>query len=207
VNGRPDGRTFPIARGWAVGGDKNRNQETPVKRNKSVWIPLAVAALVMAGMAARPQMQSTFAFVDVPKLMEQVPGFPEARAVFEGELQQRQDELRGLEEEMNSLIEQYERQQPTMNSTTRQRREEQIREVQRQLQDKAQQFEEQAREREQVLLGPLQEKAQAVIDAFRAERNLSIIIDITMDGSGIVAYDPQLDVTDILIQRVKRGTD
>ncbi len=176
-----------------------------MKRNKYVWVPLAVAGMVVAGIAARPQAQSTFAFVDVPKLMDQVPGFPEAREAFEQELERYQGELRDLEEEMSSMIEQFERQQSGLSASARQARTEQIRAVQRQLQEKAQQFEEDAQEREQVLLGPLQEKAQKVVDDFRAERNLALIFDVTTDGSGIVAYDPQLDVTDILIRRARRG--
>lgn len=177
-----------------------------MKSNKSVWIPLAVAGLVIAGIAAGPQAPSGIAFVDVPKLMEQVPGFPEAREAFENELQRYQDELQDLQEQMNSLIEQFERQQATLSASERQTRTERIRDVQRQLQEKAQRFDEEAGEREQVLLGPLQEKAQGVIDDFRAERNLALILDITMESGGIVAYDPQLDVTDALIRRVRRGT-
>ena len=126
------------------------------------------------------------------------------RQTFQQELDRNEQELKGLENQLNALIEQFEGQQSGMNASTRQQRVERIRELQNQLQARAQELEEQSYDRETALLGPLQTRVQEAIDAIRVQRGLSAILDVTAEGSGLVSVDPTLDLTQEVIQRVRR---
>lgn len=175
-----------------------------MRTGKIGWL-FAVAALVLfATIAARPQAPTAIAFVNVPQALERVPGFQSAQQTFQQELDRNEQQLKGMQDQLDALIQQFESQQGTMNAASRQQRVEQIRELQRQLQTRAQELEERAYERETALLGPLQDRVQQAIDGLRVERGLSAILDVTAEGSGLVSVDPALDLTPAVIERVRR---
>jgi outer membrane protein len=174
-----------------------------MKTEKRLWVPLVLLAVAFMGLASRAPDATTIATVNVPEVLEQTPGFVEARDRFQSEMDQRQKEMQQLQEQMQSKIRDFENSQQQMNPGARQARIEEIRSMQQNLQDRAQRLDQDARDREQELLGPFQDRVQYAVEQVRAERNLAVVLDVTMDGSPVVAADPDLDITYAVTQRVR----
>jgi Skp family chaperone for outer membrane proteins len=168
-----------------------------------MWAPLGAVALMIGLMGARAQTGATIATVNVPEILEQTPGFTDAQARFEQELEDDQQELQNLQRTMEAKVQQFEQEQAQLDPRTRQSRIDDLRATQQRLQSRAQEMEEQAMEREGLLLGPFQDQVQTAIDELRAERNVDLIVDITMEGSGFVSANPELDITYTVIQRIQ----
>jgi Skp family chaperone for outer membrane proteins len=75
--------------------------------------------------------------------------------------------------------------------------------MQQSLQQKAADFQSRAQQREQELIGPIERRVQGIIEGLRAERNISVIFDVSAQGSNIIAADKALDLTPSVIQRLK----
>ena len=174
-----------------------------MKKRASMWAPLGAVALLIGLLGARAQSGATIATVNVPEILEQTPGFTDAQARFEQELEDNQQEMQNLQRTMEAKIQEFEQEQARLDPRTRQSRIDDIRATQQRLQSRAQEIDEQAQERERLLIGPFQNQVQEAVDAVRAERNLDLIVDITMEGSGFVSANPELDITYAVIQRVQ----
>ncbi len=177
-----------------------------MKTNRSLWIPAGAAVIALASIAAQPQSSAVIAFVNLPEVLEQTPGFAEAQDAFQAEVDAGRRQLQQLEARVDTMIQTFEREQSVLNSASRQRRVDQIREAQRQLQTSAKEYDERAYEREQELLGPVQERVQATIDQIRAERRLAAIVDLSADGNGVLSSDPAHDLTQAVIERLRRSS-
>ena len=174
-----------------------------MKTRASMWAPLGAVALMIGLLGARAQGGVTIATVNVPEILEQTPGFTDAQARFERELDDNQQELENLQRTMEAKVQQFEQDQARLDPRTRQSRIDDLRATQQRLQSRAQEIDEQAQERERLLIGPFQNQVQDAVDAVRGERNLDLIVDITMEGSGFVSANPELDITYAVIQRIR----
>jgi outer membrane protein len=176
-----------------------------MKANKAFWIPTAVIAVALASIAAQPQTTAVIAFVNLPEILDQTPGFTAAQDVFQSEVEAGRRDLQAMQARVDTMIQTFEREQAALNSQARQRRVDQIRDAQRQIQTAAKDQDERAYDREQELLAPIQDRVQATIDQIRAERRLVAIVDLSADGSGVLSSDPDHDLTQAVIQRVRRS--
>ena len=168
-----------------------------------MWAPLGAVALMIGLMGARAQTGATIATVNVPEILEQTPGFTDAQARFEQELSDNQQELENLQRTMEAKVQQFEQEQARLDPRTRQSRIDDLRATQQRMQSRAQEMEEQAMEQERVLIGPFQDQVQTAIDEIRDERSIDLIADVTMEGSGFVSANPELDITYAVIQRIQ----
>lgn len=170
------------------------------------WAPAALIVIVLVGIAATANQQQSahrMALVNVSVVMEQTPGYSEARDSFQLERQQYQNEVERLQAQLDSTIREYDQQQVVLSPTAREEKMAQIRQLQQRLSQRAQELQIRAQERERELVAPLEDRVQAVIEGLRAERNLSVIFDVSAPGSGIIAADRTLDLTATVVQRLR----
>ena len=57
-------------------------------------------------------------------------------------------------------------------------------------------------QRQQELIGPLEDRIQSVIDGLRAERNITMVFDVSAPGNNIISADPVLDITSVVVSRL-----
>ncbi len=171
----------------------------------SRWAPTALVVIVVAGVAATArQAGQVVGIVNLQIIMTQTPGSQEARVTFEAEFKAAQDDLQAMLQQRDSLIAEYERSSVVLTPTGRQEKQTEIQQLAARLEQRAQDLQNRQAERQRELVSPLEQRAQAVIDGIRAERNLGIIFDVaTMQG--IAAVDPQLDLTPIVVQRLQQS--
>jgi outer membrane protein len=164
---------------------------------------LLVAGLVLLASATAVQGQSTFkvGYINSAVLLEEAPGAREASEQFDRDLQGFYSEIETMSQELQQLIEQYDRQQMMLSAAAKSQREEEIRVRQQAYQTRVEQLEEQAGLRQQELVQPITERVNEVIEQIRAEESYSFIFDVA--AGSIIAADPTLDLTPEVLRRLR----
>ncbi len=166
----------------------------------------AVLAVPLAGQtpeATDPSMPppgTAMVFVNTGAILPVAPGADSAQARFQTELEGYQSELAGLATELDSLVARYRRQEAMLDPTAKEQRQQEILDKQQAAQLRQTQLEQQSEARRTELLKPILDKVREVIEQLRAERQYSIVFDIA--ESGVVAADPELDITAAVLDRL-----
>jgi len=160
-----------------------------------------VAAAVAAPLAA--QGAQKFAYIDTRRVIAEAPGASEAQATFDQEIQAFQTELETLEAELQTMLDDYERQQVTLSPEARRERQEAIRTKQSDYQQRAQQMELAAARRQAELVEPIMARIQTVLSEMQRSEGYAFIFDAA--AGAVVAADPSLDLTDQVLTRLRAG--
>ncbi len=171
------------------------------------WAPAALALVLVVGVAATtsvPQAQS-IAVVNLSIVMEQTPGYEEARNTYQQEMQGFQQEVERMRVEYDSIVRAYDQQQVVLSPTAREEKLTEIRQLEQRLAQRGQELQIRAQARERELVAPLEERVRAVVEGLRAERNIAVVFDVSQANSGIVAADRTLDLTATVVQRLQGG--
>ncbi len=167
---------------------------------------VTVAAAPLVGGGEAPQQPAVrVAYVNSQLILQQTPGYHQAESIYTREVQSYQQELDRLRQQLDSTIRAYNQRAIGLSQSDRQAKEQEIRELQQQLDQRTRELTERANERERELVAPLEERVKAVIEGLRAERNLGIIFDVAAPGNGIIAADRSLDLTTTVIQRLRES--
>ena len=106
-------------------------------------------------------------------------------------------------QQFDSTVAAYQQSSVGLSAAQRQAKEADLRRQQQQLDQRTNELRQRAQERERELVSPLEDRVKAVIEGLRAERNIGIVFDVAAPGGGIVAADPSLDLTAVVVQRLK----
>lgn len=167
------------------------------------WAPLALAAIAFIAMGARQQTSPRIGFVNIAVIMEQTPGFQEARQTFETEMQQSQQELEQLQDSLNTRVQEFEQSSVALSPTARTERQQELQQLSQRIQQRMQQLQGQMQERQRELLAPIEERVQTIVDGIRAERNLWAVFDISQQNSSIISASSELNLTEQVITRLR----
>jgi outer membrane protein len=169
------------------------------------WALPALAVLVLAGLAAAPQQQSSvrLAYVNSQSILQQMPGYAAAESTYNKELEGFQNEMLRMRQQFDSTVQAYQQSTVGLSSAQRQTREAELRRQQQQLEQHSNDLRQRADQRQTELMKPLEDRVKAVIEGVRAERSIGLVFDIAAPGGGIVAADQSLDLTTLVVQRLK----
>lgn len=176
------------------------------------WALPALAVLLIAGVAATPrpggetgQLQGAtrVAFVNSQLILQQMPGYAVAESTYNKELQGFQNEMGRLRTQFDSTMAAYQQSSIALSAAQRTAKEADLRRLQQQLEQRSNELRQRADERQRELVSPLEDRVKAVIEGLRAERNISLIFDVAAPASGIIAADQTLDLTSVVVQRLK----
>ncbi len=145
------------------------------------------------------------AFVNARRVLQAAPGWTEAEQTYAKESEGYRVELSKLQTTLDSAASEYERQAVLLSPTQRQDKRNELDKKRQAAEQRASELQQKAAARQQELLQPIQDRVNTVIDGIRAEGNYGIIFDVSAPGSGIVAVDRSLDITDRVIERLKGG--
>src|SRR5690606_4075245 len=120
---------------------------------------------------------------------------------FEQDMQRYRAELQKLEEEIDRMIADYEKQQGMLAAQERQQREANIRQKQIELQQRAMELDREAQARQQELVGPIMEGIDSVINDIRQQGGYAFIFDVA--SGAIIAAVPSRDLTDQVLARLR----
>jgi len=166
---------------------------------------LFAAAAPLAGQDATdapsmPPSGTSMVFVNTGAILPIAPGADAAQAQFQTELERYQSELATLATELDSLVAQYRRQEAMLDPAAKEQRQQEILDKQQAAQSRQFQLEQQSETRRGELLKPILDNVREIIEQIRAEREYSIVFDIA--ESGVIAADPELDITGAVLARL-----
>jgi outer membrane protein len=169
------------------------------------WALPALAVLVLVGLAAAPQQQSSvrLAFVNSQSILQQMPGYAVAESTYSKELEGFQNEMLRMRQQFDSTVQAYQQSSVGLSSAQRQAKEADLRRQQQQLEQRSNDLRQRADQRQTELMKPLEDRVKAVIEGVRAERNIGLVFDIAAPGGGIISADQTLDLTALVVQRLK----
>src|SRR5262245_9787405 len=164
---------------------------------------MALPALGSAQAAATTQSPMRLGWINLQLILQQTPGYSQAESTFAKEMQSFQAEVQKLQGQFDSTLSAYEQQSIVLSPSAKQSKEAEIRQLQQRMETRRQELSQRAQQRERELVGPIEERVKGVIDGIRAERNIAVIFDASAQGSNIIAADRTLDLTPVIVQRLR----
>lgn len=161
----------------------------------------AAAQEAQGGSGTAPPEDTDFVYIDSQAILQEAPGASEAQQTWSRELSQYRSEVQQLATQLDSMQTALEQQQDMLNDAAVERRRQEIAEKRSELQQRAQALEQRAAQRQQELLGPILDQVRAVINEIREERGYTMVFDAS--AAGVLAADPRLDITDLVIERLQ----
>jgi outer membrane protein len=163
---------------------------------------LALAGLLLVGSTSVVEAQQTFrvGYIDSQAILMEAPGAREAQEEFERQLDRMGLEVQQMEDELDNLIAEYERQQATLLANVREARENEIMQRNQRFQQRIEEMDYELAMSRQALLEPIIDEMTRIIEDVRSEGGYAVIFDV--QGQSIVAADPTLDLTDEVLRRL-----
>lgn len=156
---------------------------------------------LLATATASAQAVPKIGYIDSRKIIQEAPGAKEAQATFQKEMEGYQAQLKVMEDSIKSLMSEYEQKQVMLSPEAKKQKEEEIRQKQAAYQQKANDLEQKLNQRQSELVQPIMDKVKDVIEQLRKSGGYAMIFDAA--GSGLVAADPSLDLTDQVLAKLK----
>ena len=170
------------------------------------WAAVVLSALAVVPAAAQqPSLGGPLrlAYINSQMILANTPGRADAESAFAREMVGARTEVERMRAQLDSAVATYNRTQVAMTPAARQTREGELRQMDQRLRERASELDQSMQQREQELSAPLMRRINAVIEGIRAEMNISMIFDATAQGGGLVTADPALDLTPVVIQRLR----
>jgi outer membrane protein len=164
---------------------------------------LASLAAPLGAQAAQSTPAARFGWVNSQLIIRQVPGYAAAESTLNAEIAAYRTEVQRMQTQLDSMVRAYDQQQIALSPTSRQAKQQEIRETQQRLEQRYNELQTQASDRERELVAPLEERVKGVIEGIRAERNLLFIFDVGAPGNNVIAADRALDLTAVVVQRLQ----
>jgi outer membrane protein len=175
-----------------------------------VFIRAAAVATTLLTAAALPAaaQQPTpaplrIAYVNTQAIFDAAPGRAEAEAQFEKEMGALREQVKRMDDSLNAMVGDYQKNAARLDSATRSRRETAIRTRQDEYRQRASTLEQQLGQRRDALLQPIMERIRTALDQIRAEDGYALILNNDPQGSLIVSADKNLDITERVVARLK----
>lgn len=163
----------------------------------------AGAAGAQAGGATAPATPPKLAFIRSQDIFAQAPGRTEAEAQFNKEVETVRAQEKAMGDSINVMFADYAKVEATLAADAKQARQQAIRDRQGQFQQRQQQLEQQVQQRQGELVQPILERINRIINDIRTENSYAMVFDAQANGGGLVAADKSLDITDLVIARLK----
>jgi outer membrane protein len=167
--------------------------------------PVALALVLALSATASAQSGQKLAFIRSTALLEAAPGRAEAEAQFEKETAVYGEQIKRMNDSLNTMISAYEKVQGTLSATARDTRGKEIQARGAEYERRTGELRQKAQARQQELVAPIYDKVKLAIEDVRAEGGFSFIFNFEQN-SPILAADKNLDVTDRVIAKLRTAT-
>ncbi len=154
-----------------------------------------------SGPVQAPPPNTLFVFVNTQEILPQVPGAQRAQEAFNQEVAGYNSEMQALAAQLDSLVSQYRQQESMLSQEAKDRRQQEILQRQQEAETRRLELEQRTQDRQAQLLQPILESVRDVIEQIRVENGYTMVFDVA--AAGVVAADPSLDITQLVVERLK----
>jgi len=170
----------------------------------SSLIGLTAVLFMATPTALAGQVGAKIAFVDSRLILQQTPGYSAADSQFTRELGGWRAEIQRLQASLDSAARDFEQSSVVLSPSARDSKRQDLIQQQQTLEQRAGDLETRAGTRQRELLDPIEQRVNAAIEKVRSSGNYAIVFDVGSPGSGIVAADPSLDLTRVVIDELTK---
>jgi len=165
-------------------------------------LALALAAPALGAQATPRQVK--LAFINSQVIIDRAPGAADVQATLDKERNAAMAKMQKMQDSLNTMIEAFQKDQPTMVDSVKTRRTKAIQDKQAEYTQRASEMDAAAQQRQQDLVQPILTQIREVLEKIRDEEGYTVIFDVSQPG--VVAVDKNLDITDRVIARLKPVT-
>ncbi len=164
-------------------------------------LPVRLFAVSLLLAAASPLAEDAYRIgvVDPNRVVESSPQYEAAGHALQGEVEERERGLREQQDQINELQRKLERDGDLMSENEMQRLKNDIRSRTRKLKYAQDEFQEDFALRQNELRTKLAKQVQEVVVELAKELGIDLVI-----SEGLVYYSPRIDISDKVIERLKR---
>ena len=165
-----------------------------------------VALAFVAALSGRASAQGQkFAYIQSSVLLDQAPGRVEAEAQFNRETDVFKEQIKRMSDSLNAMVAAFEKRQTTLTAAQRDAQAKEIQAKEQSYQQRAQELQQKAQARQNELVQPILDRVKLAIEDVRVEGGYSFIFNIEQ-GSPVVAFDKNLNVTDRVLSKLRSGS-
>ena len=160
---------------------------------------LLVPALFASVQAPLAAQAPKLGYVDMDRVIREAPGSAEAQKQLQGEAERSRTELGKLQQELQQMQADFEKQASSLTPTARQQREQEFTKRMTAFQQRAGQAEQAFAKRQEEVTGPIFKRAAEALEAVRKQGNYAMIFH----AASAPSRDPALDVTSQVLARLR----
>lgn len=165
------------------------------------------AALAVCALTATTALAQTapmkIGIVNSETVIKELPEAKDASAKLESMGSKIQDTLRMMQQEFETKLESFRKAEAMMSADGKKREEETLRNLQMRFQQYQQEKSNEIQQLREQFLAPIREKVSAAISAVAKAEKCSVVLDKA--GAGVLFSDDKLDLTFMVLDRLKRG--
>ena len=135
-----------------------------------------------------------------PTIMQALPDVAKANGELEALQQQKDNELKAMQDELNRKLDEYQKGQSTMNATAKQQKETELQGLNQKIQQAYQDGQQELQKKSNELMQPIVAKVRAAIDAVGKAGNYTYIFE---EGAAIYTGSNVVDVTKEVQSKIK----
>jgi outer membrane protein len=165
-------------------------------------IIILVTVMVMALSSGLKAQELKFGHIDMQELIQVMPERTSALSTLETEAGELEDMLMTMQQELQTMFEEYTQKRETMSDLVRQAKEEDIQAKQQRIEVFRTQADQQLQQKQQELMAPIFDKADKAIAEVAKENNLVYVFDIS---SRVVLYQSSKSVDVLPLVKRKMG--
>ncbi len=170
------------------------------------WIMAAMAGAVSLAFApaAFAQAPVKIAYVNSQRILAEAPGRAQAESTYNREVTAARAQLQRMDDSLKTMVASYEKDAPALDSVRRDARGKAIRDREAEFSQRAQDLNNQMQQRQADLAKPLLDEVTQVLKDLRKQNGYAMIFDVGSNPSSVVAADESLDITDLVLARLKQ---
>lgn len=171
---------------------------------------LSALALLMLLVTVQSQAQIKIGFMDVQKVMAELPEMENIRAKLDDYVTQKQSQLEDRTASFQEAVADYQENQPSMSPEQQAAREKELASMEEELRNFQQSIQTEIQQYRQELLAPIYADIDTAIANIAEERDLDFVLNkATMRGENIVQFSAQesFNITDEVINRISSNSN
>ena len=162
-----------------------------------------VALVLIAVLSGRAAAQQKIAYIQSSVLLDQAPGRASAESLFTRESIPVQQQIKHMSDSLQTMVAAFEKRASTLTAQQRVAQGKEIQGKEASFQARARELEAKQNQRQNELVAPILDRIKLAIEDVRVEGGYSFIFNGDGQGSPLVAFDRNLNVTDRVLAKLR----
>jgi outer membrane protein len=162
-----------------------------------------LVATLFTGAAAPLAAQQKVAFINSQRILQEMPARAQAEAQMRTALEALGARQQVMVDSLNGLIAAFERDSAGLSQQDKVARFQTLQAYDARYRDTLQVLEEESQQAQAAAMQPLFDQIRVALDDIRTADNYTMILDLSREGSPIVAFDRNLDISDRVLTRIR----